>query len=120
MTNEIAVIQKSLNTFLNEGRAERTKEFGKDHIYIQAGPVVKCADGYEVSIQASQGTYCTPRVNLPDCSGYDAFELGFPNTTDELIDKYAEDRDKLLNTVYPYVPRLIIEALIEKHGGITS
>ncbi len=31
--------------------------------YSRIRPGVKCEDGFEVSIQASYGHYCSPRVN---------------------------------------------------------
>jgi hypothetical protein len=87
-------------------------------------PVV-CADGYTISIQASEFTYCSPRTT--GCvDGYIACELGFPSEADELINKYAEptafgseDIDYTA-TVYPYVPAHVIQALLAKHGGMVS
>ena len=78
---------------------------------------VVCADGYCISIQASEYHYCTPRTN--DAEGYGACELGFPNQPDELINEYAEDSD-YTSTVYAYVPAKVIQALLDKHGGIVS
>jgi hypothetical protein len=87
---------------------------------LKSGPPVVCNDGYEVSIQCSKHSYSNPRENLLDVSKYDSFELGFPNTSDELLDEYAEDANDQLNTVYPYVPRSVVEALIAKHDGIKT
>ena len=78
---------------------------------------VVCADGYTISIQASEYHYCVPRTN--DAKEYGACELGFPNQPDELINEYAEDSD-YTSTVYAYVPAEVIQALLEKHGGIVS
>jgi hypothetical protein len=36
---------------------------------------IKCADGYNVSIQASSGHYCTPRETMQDVQYYSSFEL---------------------------------------------
>ena len=81
---------------------------------------VVCADGYKVSIQASEYHYCIPRIN--DAEEYGACELGFPNQPDELINEYAEyaEESEYTNTVYAYVPAKVIQALLEKHGGIVS
>jgi hypothetical protein len=35
-----------------------------------------------------------------------------------LLTSYAEDEENLCGTVYGYVPCSIIDAVIEKHGGI--
>lgn len=58
---------------------------------------------YNVSIQASEHAYCSPRKN---CSKYTHVELGFPNFkfSDNFISKYAEDKQNPLDTVYGYVP----------------
>mgnify|MGYP003113697658 CR=1 FL=1 len=77
---------------------------------------VICADGFSVSIQASSVHYSVPRAKA---KAYKACELGFPNEADDLIKEYAEGED-YTNTVYPYVPAKVIQALLEKHGGIVS
>jgi len=105
-------------------------------------PRILCNDGFSVSVQASEYTYChlsytqwqnedgwqvingeywlpreTPRNFKTDhYTPYESVELGFPSEEDELINEYAEDND-YTNTVYGYVPVDIVEKLIEKHGG---
>ncbi|MDF7207042.1 hypothetical protein AB7147_18585 [Proteus mirabilis] len=79
---------------------------------------VHCNDGYYVSIQASYGHYCSPRQDLPSYDLYDSYELGFPSEPDQLINAYAECDDCFTETVYPYVPKEVVIALIEKHGGV--
>ena len=88
----------------------------KEGIYI-VRPHVVCADGYKVSIQAGNGLYSCPRVNVLE---YKAVELGFPNMADELIMEYAEDPDEPTKTVYGYVPVEIVQQLMDKHGGIAK
>lgn len=58
----------------------------------------------EVSIQASEYHYCTPRDNYTDF--YEEVELGFPNFlfSEDFIKRYAEDIKTPKDTVYPYVP----------------
>lgn len=105
-------------------------------------PRIVCNDGYSVSVQASEYTYCEPRytqwqnedgwqvINGNYWSSsktpmnfetdhftlYESVELGYPSEADELIYEYAEGND-YTNTVYGYVPVKIVEQLIEKHGG---
>lgn len=78
-------------------------------------PRVKCADGYNVSVQAGRGLYSVPRE---DADFYEAVELGFPSEADELIMPYAEDPDTPTNTVYGFVSVGVVDQLMEKHGGI--
>jgi hypothetical protein len=109
-----------LDEVLQIGRKDRLIEIAYGMYILKAGTPVVCNDGYEVSIQCSKHSYCDPKKDLMDVSKYNSFELGFPNTSDELLDEYAEDDDNLLNTIYPYVPRSVVEALIAKHDGIKS
>ena len=78
---------------------------------------ITCDDGYNVSIQASEGHYCTPRKDNAD---YTAVELGVPSVADELLTPYAEDSSKPTDTVYGWVPVDVVAQLIVKHGGIVS
>ena len=80
---------------------------------------VECADGYRVSIQASQYHYCSPRVDYP-LDGYTTVELGFPSQFDELIQPYAEDPDYPCSSVYGYVPQTVVLELLTKHGGVVK
>ena len=83
-------------------------------------PVV-CADGFRVSIQASMAHYSIPREN--NVRAYKACELGYPSEPDDLIKEYAEQdlgENNYVDCVYPYVPAKVIQALLEKHGGIVS
>lgn len=83
---------------------------------VSLRPRIECKDGYKISMQASDGHYCSPRKNLKD-GMYHKVELGYPNQFDELIDVYAEEKGSI-DTVYGYVPIEVVEALIAKHGGL--
>lgn len=102
------------NEFLNRFRAT--------HIlcrsYQELRPYAECADGYRISIQASENHYCSPRLN--GLHEYDEVELGFPTAADELINDYAEDPEDYTKTVYGYVPVDVVDQLLEKHGGIAK
>lgn len=95
--------------------SERTG-FGEEHVSCRR---LTCADGFNVSVQASAFHYCAPRTYMPDGS-YSAWELGFPTAADDLIQQYAEDPADPLGTVYGYVPTEVVDALIAKHGGIAA
>ena len=83
-------------------------------------PVI-CADGFKVSIQASEFHYCLPKV-----SGlyviYTLVEVGFPNEEEELIAKWQASPEKHRPTydVYPYVPAEVVSMMIAKHGGMVK
>ncbi|NDE17897.1 hypothetical protein EBZ80_23530 [bacterium] len=76
---------------------------------------IRCADGLEFSAQASAGHYCTPRQNL---GPYVAVEIGFPNQRVEEFMEYAEDPKNPTGTVYGWVPVEVVEAVVNKHGGL--
>ena len=80
-------------------------------------PRVMCADGYSVSVQAGRGIYSTPRA---DADGYACVELGYPNMEDAELTPHAENPDAPLDTVSASVPVEIVDAVLEKHGGITG
>ena len=77
-------------------------------------PHLTCADGFSLSIQGNQYAYCTPRH---DGDEFDAVEVGFPSAAPELIGQYAEEPDRPTKTVYGYVPTLLVNQLIDLHGG---
>lgn len=106
----------TLNEFMNHGRDDRTKQIAGMTL-MDKTPTLLCADGFRISVQASEYHYCEPRVSLADATGYESFELGYPSELDSLIEPFAED-EGTTQTVFPFTPREIVEALIEKHGGI--
>lgn len=79
--------------------------------------LVKCADGFTMSVQASRGSYCSPR---DDTGPYDSVEVGFPSSFDVYLHQYAEDPDKPTDTVYGWVPADTVVMCIDAHGGMVS
>lgn len=109
------------NEFLNRFRAVHIEPVtwrDKPLTYQEKRPYLECADGYRISIQASENHYCSPRLN--GLHEYDEVELGFPTAADELINDYAEDPEDYTKTVYGYVPVDVVDQLLKKHGGIWS
>lgn len=80
-------------------------------------PIIVCKDGFSMSVQAGFYLYSTPRADM-ESGNYEEVEIGFPNAKEDLICQYAEDPRDYTETVYPYVPVEVVEAVIEKHGGI--
>lgn len=103
-----------INEYLKETRSVGKFSDGTDFEHIR--PRLMCADGFSVSVQASETHYCTPRINGAD--KYETVELGFPSVEDSLIMDYAEEADRPTDTVYGFVPVHIVCELVEKHGGI--
>ena len=78
-------------------------------------PRVICKDGFEMSVQAGQSLNSIPR-DVADY--YEQAEVGFPSTEETLLTPYADDKTNLCDTIYGYVPCSVIDAVLEKHGGI--
>ena len=77
-------------------------------------PRIKCADGFNISVQASETHYCSPR---DDSGPWYEVEVGYPDngSTLGMLDKYQDGPD---SPVFGYVPVKIVEHLIELHGGM--
>ena len=79
---------------------------------------IVCADGFSISVQAFDTSYCTPRQ---DEGPHTHMEGGFPSVEpSQQLAVYAENRDDLCETVYPYVPREVFEREFALHGGIVE
>ena len=78
---------------------------------------VVCADGFRMSVQANETAYCDPRDNTGQ---YTEVEVGFPNREEPMLKQWAEDPNKLTETVYAWVPRQVILNVIAKHGGMVD
>ena len=83
-------------------------------------PVI-CADGFKVSIQASEFNYCSPKVSGLNVI-YTSVELGFPSKKEELIAKWQEspEHNEPTDDVYPHVPAEVVSMMIAKHGGMVK
>ena len=88
-------------------------------------PLVVCADGFTMSVQANGGAYCSPRVE--NAERYDAVEIGFPSESEDLILKYmeggySEDEEEPdpTQSVYPFVPVSVVSLVLAKHGGMVG
>lgn len=98
---------------------EMTREVDDDvpFDWINLRPRIVCADGFDVSIQASNSHYCEPREN----SGpYNSVEIGYPSEEVPEWMEYAEDADNPTSTVYGWVPIEIVEVVLYQHGGIAN
>lgn len=97
----------NINQYIKENRQ------GKSGI---VRPVV-CADGLEMSVQASPIHYCVPREFA---ESYTHVEIGFPSMVIHALMPYCEDRMDPRDTVYHYVPVEVVERVIANHGGFAK
>ena len=79
---------------------------------------VVCADGFTMSVQASETHYCSPRET--GAEKYTAVEVGYPNPPEPLLMYLAEEPDRPTMTVYPFVPAQLVALVIAKHGGMVA
>lgn len=93
---------------------------GDDYTVTNVKPRAKCADGWTVSIQASERHYCHP-YNVADPEyNYTHVEVGFPDEPfPELIGEFAEEPEEP-GGVYPFTPMDILDLVIAAHGGIVG
>ena len=80
--------------------------------------IVVCADGFKMSVQASEYSYCEPRIT--GAERYYEVEVGFPSRTEPLLMEWAEDKSRPTETVYGYVPSERVALVIAKHGGMIA
>lgn len=85
--------------------------------FVQVLPKIKCADGFSLSVQASEFHYSSPRENVLD---YDAVEVGYPSEAVPELMEYAEDAERPTHTVYGWVPVSVVNSIIDAHGGAES
>ena len=102
----------TINEYIDNTRANHESE------WLKILPKVTCKDGFEMSVQASAGHYCSPRIT--NAMFYDMVEVGYPSSEEPLLMEYAENSSAPTDTVYGYVPYSIVDAVIEKHGGIVE
>ena len=83
-------------------------------------PRIECKDGFTISVQASEGAYCTPREDYPS-TPYTHVECGYPSQdpTTKALREYCE-RPNYTDTVYPYTPIEVVQAELDAHGGIVK
>ena len=79
--------------------------------------LVRCKDGFSMSVQASSRNYCSPR---DDQGPYDSVEVGYPSSFDIYLHEYAESPDDPTGTVYGWVPADTVVMCIDAHGGMVS
>lgn len=109
----------------------REERYIMDPIHPSVVPPIHCADGFRISIQASNTHYCLDKdgnrpgflgmsLNTVHHAPYTAFEVGFPSARPEPWHQwveYADNKENPTESIYSYVPLEMVEALIYRHGG---
>ena len=75
---------------------------------------ITCADGFTISVQATEHIYCSPRQNT---GPWYEVECGFPSADVPELANYKDGNDADTDSVFGYVPVGIVEAVLAKHGG---
>lgn len=96
----------NLNDFIKQNRIGPKPYLFTRHVH--------CADGFTMSVQASQFTYASPRDND---GPYTAVEVGFPSRVEPLLVPFAEEPSNPTGTVYGWTPVELVEKVIRVHGG---
>jgi hypothetical protein len=77
--------------------------------------LVRCADGFHMSVQASCGHCCSPR---DDFGPWTKVEVGFPSQECDDFLPYAINAVGYDKNVFGWVPVEVVEKVISEHGGI--
>ena len=77
-----------------------------------------CKDGFSLSIQASEASYCLPREN--DAERYMKVEVGFPSKPEPLLAPYQSGDGAMSNDVFLFVPVPVVALILIKHGGMVE
>lgn len=96
----------------------RTSRNSGGYLFYPPIPKLICADGFQLSVQASQYHYCAPREDAQPF--YCLVEVGYPSEKEPLLMQYAEEADNPTETVYGYVPTELVAEIVTKHGGLKN
>lgn len=78
-------------------------------------PLIKCADGFEMSVQGHFGAYCYPCGDFEDC--YTEVEIHL-SKSETLLNAFADDGRAGVDHPVGNVPVALVVRIIEKHGGL--
>ena len=99
---------------------EKDKWGAATKTYKRINQVVRCRDGFKLSVQASKDHYCTPRQ---DTGPYSHVEVGGPSELEELLLPYADGPSAepgMRPMIYVNVPAAVVLAVLAKHGGMVT
>ena len=102
-------MSKHFTTWMQEGRNEELRKQTTRLLLV---------DGSSLSVQASEGHYCAPRCDLDDYEQYYQFEIGYPSVHMNELTPFQDGDGDQTSSVFGYVPKEVIEALIDSRGGV--
>ncbi len=115
---ERAAIEQELQRRLMS-RPRRITEWGS--AFLARLPRVRCADGFNVSIQTGEALYCLPRSSEGPWSHV---ELGYPSEPMPALAQWAEcepeDASTMTDGIWPYVPLSAVARVLASHGGLQA
>lgn len=85
---------------------------------VEVVPRLVLANQTSVSIQASEGHYCSPRKTLNSYSAYSMFEVGFPEWV--VPPNYEMFFPKNSDDVFGFIPADVIQRVIDYNGGVVG
>ena len=103
--NTIEKLQKHLST--------APVEYGQVISYKPIAPIIKCKDGTTLSVQASEGHYCSPRT---DTGPYSEVEVWCITDSPTPVTEFEYDSED----PSAYVPITSVVAFIDNHGGMEN
>ena len=88
---------------------------GKEFTTVRVYKNVTCRDGFNFSLQAGPSHYSEPKAIANE---YEAWEIGFPSGEEPLWMEWQEPGNEPTESVYGWVPNEVVNAVIQRHGGI--
>jgi hypothetical protein len=109
-----------INAWLQKHLSGRLRYFGgqdgKEFVFKDVAPRVHCVLGGDVSIQAGEHTYSTPRDNK---GPWTHVEVGFPHGLHGIEEILGDGEDPgTVETVWPYMPIEKVIMLLMMNGGV--
>jgi hypothetical protein len=112
----------TLQEFLQDkSRIKSFTGFGERAFFRGRNPRIICNNGSNLSVQANEHAYCSPRDNN---GPWTEVEVGFPDMIKipdswrEYAEMAHEDRDWRKEDIFAYIPLTLVEAAIEENEGI--
>lgn len=88
---------------------------------IVVRPHAICADGFELSIQASEGHYCLPRETLMDADYHSVEVLVCSKLDDYSFKRFMKHSSSSEDgRLFAHVDMDFLEMFVEEHGGIVN
>jgi len=94
---------------------QMSNTYDRNHFFI---PRIYCKDGFNISVQVSQGSYCGSENGIRTFGlDWKLVEWGFPSSEID-AQKYNAEGSPTTGSVGAYVEVGLIDELCEEHGGI--